>query len=126
MDTNDFSKGKLYINDTCVDVESLEWNEHPAFKGVFLKHVIKGANTNNSLSCHLVKINPDCEIGIHNHNGKTELHEILSGKGTCQIEQTRIHYNRGVVGFIPADKNHAVKADKEGLLLLAKFFPALI
>ncbi len=126
MDTNYFNKGKLYISDKCVDVESLEWNEHPAFKGVFLKHIIKGENTNNSLSCHLVKINPDCEIGNHNHPGKTELHEILSGNGTCNIEQTNINYKKGVVGFIPADKDHSVKAEKDGLLLLAKFFPALL
>lgn len=126
MDTNYFNKGKLYINDKCVDVGSLEWNEHPAFEGVFLKHIIKGENTNNSLSCHLVKINPYCKIGIHAHSGKTELHEILSGNGTCIIEQTTIFYKKGVVGFIPADLNHSVKAEKDGLLLLAKFFPALL
>lgn len=94
MDTNYFNTGKLYINNICLDVESLEWNGHPAFKGVFLKHIIKGENTNNSLSCHLVKISPDCEIGIHNHTGKTELHEILSGSGTCNIEQTNIFYKK--------------------------------
>ncbi len=126
MDTNYFDKGKIYINDKCVDVASLEWNEHPVFKGVFLKHIIKGENTNNRLSCHIVKIKPYCEIGIHNHNGITELHEIMSGNGTCNIEKNKYTYQKGVVGFIPADKNHSVKAEKEGLLLLAKFFPALL
>ncbi len=126
MDTNAFNKGKLYINDKCIDVENLEWNEHAAFKGVFLKHIIKGESTDNKLSCHLVKINPGCEIGLHNHIGKTELHEILSGNGHCSIEQTNIDYKKGVVGFIPADKDHSVKAEDEGLLLLAKFFPALL
>jgi quercetin dioxygenase-like cupin family protein len=126
MDTNDFQKGKLYMNGEFVDIENLEWNEHPAFKGVFLKHIINGKNTNNCLSCHLVKINPGCEIGIHNHAGKTELHEIISGFGHCMIEQTKLDYQKGMIGFIPADKNHSVKAGNEGLFLLAKFFPALL
>lgn len=123
---NDFNKGKLYINEKIIDVEDLQWNEHSDFKGVFLKHIIKGADTNNSLSCHLVKINPDCEIDIHNHSGKTELHEILSGFGQCLIEQTTINYQKGVVGFIPTDKNHSIKASNKGLFFLAKFFPALL
>jgi quercetin dioxygenase-like cupin family protein len=126
MDTNDFDKGKLYINGESVDVEKLTWNEHSAFKGVFLKHIIKGESTDNQFSCHLVKINPGCEIGIHIHVGKNELHEIISGLGHCFIEQTEIDYHKGIIGFIPADKNHSVKAEKEGLFLLAKFFPALL
>jgi quercetin dioxygenase-like cupin family protein len=126
MDTNDFNEGKLYINGECIDVENLVWNEHPAFKGVFFKHVIKGESTDNRLSCHLVKINPGCEIGIHNHAGKTELHEIIGGFGHCMIEQTEIDYHKGVIAFIPADKNHSVKAENKGLFLLAKFFPALL
>ncbi len=126
MNTNIFDKGKLFINGECVDVHKLTWNEHSAFKGVFLKHVIKGESTDNRFSCHLVKINPGCEIGIHNHAGKTELHEVISGSGYCTIEQTKIEYREGVIGFISADKNHSVRAESEGLFLLAKFFPALL
>lgn len=126
MDANNFNKGKLYINRECIDVENLMWNEHSVFKGVFFKHIIKRESTNNRLSCHLVKINPNCEIGIRNHADKTELHEVISGLGHCMVEQTKFDYRKGVIGFIPADKNHSVKADKEGLLLLAKFFPALL
>jgi quercetin dioxygenase-like cupin family protein len=126
METNIFDKGILYINRTCIDVDSLLWNEHSAFKGVFLKHIIKGENTDNRLSCHLVRINPGCEIGIHTLSGKTELHEIIHGSGICTIEQSKIDYHKGVIGFIPADRNHSVKAEQEGLFLLAKFFPALL
>lgn len=121
-----FDKGKLYFNGECFDIENFEWNEHPVYKGVFLKHIIKGEITNNCLSCHLVKINGGCEIGIHNHTGTTELHEIISGLGHCTIEQTKVDYHKGVIGFIPADLNHSIKAENEGLFLLAKFFPALL
>lgn len=126
MDTHSFTRGKLYINDKCINVEELQWNEHPEFKGVFLKHLIKGEKTRDQLSCHLVKINANCEIGLHHHRGKTELHEVLDGAGICMIEQQKLNYQKGVTGFIPEDKNHIVKAGTEGLLLIAKFFPALL
>lgn len=126
MDKNYFEEGKFYINGDCFDIESLEWNEHPVFKGVFLKHIIKGKNTDNHLSCHLVKVNPGCEIGIHNHAGKNELHEVIGGLGHCMVEETKMNYYKGVIAFIPADKDHFVKAGDEGLFLLAKFFPALL
>ena len=42
------------------------------------------------------------------------------------IKQEKIDYHKGVIGFIPADKNHSVKAKDDGLFILAKFFPALI
>ncbi len=34
------------------------------------------------LSCHLVKINPECEIGDHIHENNLEIHEIIYGSGT--------------------------------------------
>lgn len=123
---NQFNNGKLYLNGECIDVASLPWNEHPAYKGVFLKHVITGNRTDNRLSCHLVKIEPTCEIGLHNHAGKTELHEVLNGNGHCILEDKKMDYRKGVTGLIPADMNHLVKASSEGLFLLAKFFPALV
>jgi len=126
MDTNDLQKGTLYLNGEFIDIEKLEWNAHPAFKGVFLKHVIKGESTGNRLSCHLVRIDPRCEIGLHNHAGKSELHEVMDGFGECTLEETTLEYRKGNVGFIPADKYHIVKAGDEGLFLLAKFFPALL
>ncbi|MBN1186281.1 MAG: hypothetical protein JXB49_28650 [Bacteroidales bacterium] len=126
MDANIFEKGELYFNGERFDIENFVWDEHPVYKGVYLKHIIRGENTDNRLSCHLVKINPGCEIGIHNHTGKNELHEIISGFGHCMIEETKLDYRKGVIGFIPADKYHSVKAENDELFLLAKFFPALL
>jgi quercetin dioxygenase-like cupin family protein len=126
MYTNKFKDGKILINGQTIEIEKLEWNEHPTFKGVSLKHLIKGESTNNQLSCHLVKVEPGCEIGLHNHVGKTELHEVLNGSGVCTVENTDLNYEEGIIGFIPADKNHLVKAGKDGLFLMAKFFPSLL
>ena len=118
--------GTVYLKDKTISIEELKWNLHPAFKGVALKHLITGANTNNHYSSHLVKIEPGCEIGLHNHPGKIEMHEVISGKGYGYVEDTEILYVTGIVSYIEADKDHLVKAGDEGLFLLAKFFPALL
>lgn len=123
---NSFENGIISFNDKKVNINELPWNPSPAYKGVSLKHVITGSNTNNYFSIHLVKIEPGCEIGLHNHLGKTELHEVMAGEGLAYIEESEIQYKTGVISLIPADKDHLVKAGDDGLYLFAKFFPALI
>ncbi|MFA8435624.1 MAG: cupin domain-containing protein [Marinifilaceae bacterium] len=126
MERNQFNNGVLYLNGGKISTSDLQWNSHPAYHGVALKHLIEGATTNNEFSCHLVKIEPNCEIELHNHAGKTELHEVIQGSGICTLESNELEYEPGNVGILPADKNHSVKAGEQGLLLLAKFFPALL
>jgi quercetin dioxygenase-like cupin family protein len=121
-----FENESIFTHEARTEIENLPWNASPVFKGVYLKHLIKGDETEGQLSCHLVKIEPGCSIGLHNHAGKSELHEVVSGTGICNIENMEIHYKSGIISLIPADINHEVHAGKEGLFLLAKFFPALV
>lgn len=121
-----FESGSIVLNGKQVMIASLPWNPNPTFHGVALKHLIKGEETDNRLSCHIVKINPDCEIGIHNHAGKVELHEIVAGSGFCLIDNVRADYQPGTTALIPADIDHKVIASDDGLYLLAKFFSALL
>lgn len=122
---NAFESGKIYmLNDSC-DGDSVEWKEHPKFKGVSLKNLIGGDQTQGLLSCHLVRVLPGCEIGDHIHEGRMELHEVIAGKGSCVLDKKVISYAPGSVTVIPADIQHKVVADEEGLYILAKFLPAL-
>ena len=118
--------GKIEYSNNIIAVEDLKWNEHPVFKGVFMKHIITGEKTNGLFSSHIVKINPGCEIGLHTHEGKTEIHEIVEGTGSGFIDEKEIEYKAGIISFIPADINHHVIAGIEGLFIFAKFFPALL
>ncbi len=121
-----FESGKIFTNGKRLITEDLPWNPHSIFKGVFLKHLIQGAETNGKISCHLVKIDPECEIGEHIHEGKFEVHEVIDGDGICQIEKESISYRAGSIALIPENKPHKVIAGKKGLLLLAKFTPSLL
>ncbi len=60
---------------------TVQWNNHPKFKGVYLKHLIKGDETDGQLSCHMVKVDPGCVLESHIHENEWELDEIIEGEG---------------------------------------------
>ncbi len=118
--------GPIYSPCCAVKARELEWNQHPVFGGVSMKHLITGAQTNGRISCHLVRVDPSCVIGLHCHTGQIEIHEVIYGRAVCRIGQKEIDYCTGTLCVIPEDEEHAVYAGEEGLTLLAKFSPALL
>ena len=110
--------------DTAID--SLEWIAHPAFAGVFMKHLVKGEETDGRLSCHMVKVEGGRELGLHRHDGQLELHEVINGEGTGFLGEREIGYAPGRMTIIPQGVPHKVQAGPDGLVLLAKFVPALL
>jgi len=126
METADFFEQGIVIADgTMCDTGNINWKIHPSFQGVFMKTVLRGCDTGGRLSCHMIKIEPGREIGIHAHDGRMELHEVIAGCGKCTIGDKMVAYRPGVISCIPDDINHGIAAGDKGLLLFAKFFPAL-
>jgi quercetin dioxygenase-like cupin family protein len=106
--------------------ESLVWNPHPKFAGVFLKHLVTGSDTGGRMSLHHVRIEPGCSIGDHTHAGMVEIHDIIRGEGICTLAGKEIAYGSSVMGVMAADTVHRIKAGDNGLLLLATFSPPLV
>jgi len=106
--------------------ESLPWNPHPKFSGVFLRHLVSGSETGGRMSLHHVQIYPGCTIGDHAHAGQVEIHDVISGEGTCILDGKKIPYAPGVMGIMPADIVHRIDAGEKGMLLLATFSPPLV
>ena len=126
MEKTAFELGAIYINGVELNkTDNIEWQKHPKFNGVFTKGLFSGKDCSNNLSAMLVKIEPNCEIGNHIHEGKAELHEVIYGEGVIFLNGKSITYNPGIISLIPADVPHSVKADNSGLILLAKFTPPL-
>ncbi|MBU1599354.1 cupin [bacterium] len=124
---NELQEGKVVYLEKEVDVKSLDWNAHPTFsKGVSLKHLIKGESTGGKFSCHLVKIESNCEIGEHIHADKWELHEIIEGTGKGILADKEVCYKLGVCVVIPEGIKHKVIAGERDLCFLSKFIPALV
>ena len=126
MDKTVFESGTIYINGVeLTKIDIFEWQKHPKFNGVFTKTLFSGKDSNNNLSAMLVKIEPNCEIGNHIHEGKAELHEVVYGEGVTLVNEKCIPYKPGIISLIPDDVPHSVKANNNGLVLLAKFTPPL-
>jgi quercetin dioxygenase-like cupin family protein len=126
MNKTVFELGTIYVNGLELNkTNNIEWQKHPKFNGVFTKGLFSGKDSSNNLSAMLVKIEPNCEIGNHIHEGKAELHEVVYGEGVTLVNDKSIIYNPGVISLIPADVPHSVKANNSGLVLLAKFIPPL-
>ncbi len=115
----------IYLNREDASKE-IPWEKHPKFDGVCLKHLIKGADTEGKLSCHMVRIDPGAVLDEHIHDVQWELHEVISGDGEFLLNTKKNTYYSGRMALIPKGMNHKVIAGKNGLILLAKFFPALI
>lgn len=116
-----FEHGSLTVEQHQQNLSSLPWIEHKEFAGVFLKNIVSTQQTQGLLSCHLVRINPHGKIGLHAHPTQIELHEVVSGNGTCMTEHGAISYEPGSVTILAHGTAHEVQAGSKGLCLFAKF-----
>ena len=120
-----FDCGQLIIPNKTVNFENVPWSKHPTFEGVELKHIVTSSDTDGEFSYHLVRIEPNKSIFYHIHERQLETHEVISGEGICINGQCEIQYSPGVISIMPRAVPHEVHAGNAGLLLFAKFIPAL-
>lgn len=116
----------IFTRDDNRDMEEIAWNKHAAFQGVYLKHLVKGDQTDGKFSCHLVKVEAGCELGEHIHPDNWEIHEIVSGNATGYLEGKEMPYTSGTTAILPAGSKHRVVAGDCDLYIRAKFIPALV
>ena len=120
-----FNCGSLKLTRLTVSFAELAWSKHPVFEGVELKHIVTSTQTNGQFSYHLVRIAPNKKIGLHTHEKQLETHEVVSGEGVCKNDHMELNYQPGTISIFPISVEHEVIAGEHGLLLFAKFFPAL-
>ena len=120
------ANGTIHYHDRSENISDVKWSKHSVFQGVYIKHMIKGADTCGLFSSHIVKIDPNCCLDQHCHENQLELHEVIEGEGVCQLVEERFDYRFGKMAVIPKGERHMVKAGEKGLTLLAKFFPAML
>ncbi len=124
--STNIANGTIHFPSHKTDISEIEWVNHQEFKGVHLKHMIKGSDTNGLFSSHLVKVDPGCALETHCHGEQTELHEVIEGQGFLCLAEETIDYHTGKFAVTPKGIEHRIEAGKKGLVLLAKFFPALL
>ena len=121
-----FESSCIYFPGSTEQSISKEWNAHPSFQGVWIKHLIKGNQTGGTFSAHLVKVSPGCSLIQHKHELNLELHEVIEGSATAMLGDKILKYEMGNCAVIPKNTEHSVTANDKGLYLLAKFFPPLL
>lgn len=122
----EFLSGNVYLTDKIESIDSLKWNAHASFKGVYLKHLFTGNETDRKISMHIVKVEPNCMLDTHVHKNQIEIHQVLSGSGTFILEGKEFDYKPGKISVIPMNTPHKVVAGNDGLYLLATFTSALL
>ena len=121
----DFEYGKIITDSISELAEKVDFVPHKLFTGVSLKLLVSGSKTNNMLSLHLVRVEPQCCLESHAHPDNLEMHKVIKGDGTVNIGDHWEEYQAGTVGVIPMGTKHEVTAGKNGLYILATFSPAL-
>ena len=119
-------QGKRITMDQSVDIDDIAWNKHSSCHGVFLKHLVTGAETDGKFSFHLVRVQAGCEISEHIHQTNWELHEVVAGNAIGYLGDKTISYVPGTTIVIPEGKKHKVVAGEQDLFLFATFIPALV
>jgi quercetin dioxygenase-like cupin family protein len=122
-----FDKGAIIFPEKEVDAKDLAWYEHPSFKGVYLKDLVRGSDTGGQFSCHIVRIEKGYEVGNHSHDIQWEFNEAIGGNGVFILGDKEIIFGPGYSFVTPPGIKHTLltEGDNQDLYLLAKFIPAL-
>lgn len=102
------------------------YTPHKVFAGVYMKHLVTGAQTDGRFSSHLIKVDPNGVLDTHVHATQIEVHQVLAGSGDCTLDDKSRLYVPGSVAVIPQNVPHKIVAGPEGIYLLAQFTPALL
>ena len=121
-----FENGSIFSIQGTTQSCTVGYMPHAKFKGVALKHLVRGEQTGGLLSCHLVKVDPFCSLETHCHPDNLEIHQVISGTGECSLADVFTNYAPGMVSVIPQNIPHRVTAEEEPLYILATFSPALL
>jgi quercetin dioxygenase-like cupin family protein len=124
--TEIFEQGAVLFPDFETDAAEKPWCPHPAWKGVFLKDLVTGKETDGKFSYHLVRVSKDCEVMDHDHKTQWEWNLIVSGNGVFVIGDKEVTIAPGQTYVTPPGIHHIVSAGDEDLMLLAIFTPALV
>jgi|AGTN01.2.fsa_nt_gi Mannose-6-phosphate isomerase len=120
-----FADGKVFFPGKELNAAKLSWYEHPAYKGVFMKDLVLGADTEGAFSCHVILVKKGFEVGMHDHKAEWELNEVIEGTGYMVIDGKKVACRPGLSYVTPPGIEHDVSAPNEDMIMTAKFVPAL-
>lgn len=100
------------------------WAPHPSFPGVSLKTLAPASMSGGALRTLMVRIAPGGAMLPHTHPEEAEQHLVIAGTGTLTLDGAQHPYGPGALAIIPRAARHSVRADADGMILMAVFAPA--
>ena len=120
-----FEQGVVLFPDLEVRAAEKPWYASPTWKGVFLKDLVTGQETDGAFSYHLMRVERNGEIPDHAHETQWSWNVVLGGTGAFVLGGRRVPVEVGQTFITPPRVHHAVSAGDEEISLLAIFAPAL-
>lgn len=108
-------------------LESLPWEAHPTFPGVFRKVLLAGSAEGAPLTCMLVKVPVGGGIPEHTHAGSDDIVLPLSGKARMFVDGDGTHVlEPGAWVRVPADRRHRIYDVEETVVFYDVFVPPIM
>jgi quercetin dioxygenase-like cupin family protein len=106
-----------------IDRNSVMWQPHPRFEGVFIKALLTPAD-NTLANVTMVSVPPDAVVGRHRHPTQVETVFLLEGTAVLTLDETNVQLHPGQIVAIPIGMEHALRnAGTTTVELLAFFTP---
>jgi len=107
------------------DAASGEWQEHPRFRGIYLKGLLTSAD-NGLASVNVVRVPPGGVISRHHHPAQVETVYMLAGQSVLTLGDAETPFNAGQIVAVPIGLEHALRNESaEDVELLTFFTPPL-
>ncbi len=107
------------------DVASGEWQEHPRFRGIYMKGLLTSAD-NPLASVNAVRVPLGGVIGRHCHPTQVETVYVLAGHSILTLGEADLPFDAGQVVAVPAGLEHALRNEgAQTVELLTVFTPPL-
>ena len=103
------------------DLETVEWQEHTRFPGIYLKGLLTSAD-NPLASVNVIQVPPGGKIGRHRHAQQFETIWVIRGNAILTLDQTEVSIKDGQIIAIPLGLEHALRNDGQSLVELLTFF----
>lgn len=108
-------------------LESLPWEPHPTFPGVFRKLMLTGGSHGAPLTCMLVKVPAGGGIPEHTHPESEDIILPLSGRAKMFVEGEGTHtLEPGAWVRVPKDTRHRIFEVEETVTLYDIFVPPIM
>lgn len=101
------------------EFKQIPWQLYEECKDLEYKEIIPAEESGGLMRCFLVWLNPGSKATYRNSD-RLMIHEVMSGKATCIVDNNLFTYRPGVIACIPEGAECELQTDSEGIAMFVK------